>query len=231
MKRYERINAIAHEIDAAAYLEIGVQRANTLSMVNVDRKVGVDVKFLLDAPTEEALRNQNCELFEMTSDEFFASFNNEIKFDLIFIDGLHIFEQACRDLLNSLSHITDRGIILLDDTFPTSLAAAQPNVNRAQTIRKLEPAYTNSERLSTAWMGDVYKVLFFVDKMLPNYTMLHFSEDHRQTMLVPRKRKPGNSIKNIEQLANISYEDFLLCELFKKADVSDEDVIKYAFSI
>lgn len=229
MRPYERLNAIAGRIDAHKYLEIGVYRAVNLCKVNVRRKAGVDVKFLLDPSTKETLRTQDCDLFETSSDEFFANLNSEEKFDLIFIDGLHTFEQVCRDLLNSINHLSSGGVIIIDDTFPTSLAASQPDMDRAKAIRKVQSCYTEAEKLSNAWMGDVYKVLFFVDKMLPSFTMLHFKEGHRQTMLIPRKRKVGNSIENILQLSSIGYDDFILSGYFDQLKLSDQEVLDYAF--
>ena len=43
----------------------------------------------------------------MTSDDFFLS--NKDKFDVIFIDGLHIYEQVRKDVVNSINAINDGG--------------------------------------------------------------------------------------------------------------------------
>ena len=47
----------------------------------------------------------------MTSDEFFK--NNEIYFDCIFIDALHIYEQVRKDILNSIKFLNANGIIII----------------------------------------------------------------------------------------------------------------------
>ena len=47
----------------------------------------------------------------MTSDEFFK--NNKDQFDLIFIDGLHHYNQVKKDIINSVEVLKDGGIILM----------------------------------------------------------------------------------------------------------------------
>ncbi len=55
----------------------------------------------------------------MTSDEFFK--NNLDKFDLIFIDGLHVSSQVDRDIENSLKFLKFGGVILLHDCLPKKI--------------------------------------------------------------------------------------------------------------
>ena len=45
----------------------------------------------------------------MTSDEYFKKFKD--KFDLIFIDGLHHYNQVEKDIYNSLEILNDKRII------------------------------------------------------------------------------------------------------------------------
>jgi len=49
----------------------------------------------------------------MTSDTFFLK--NKRTFDIIFIDGLHIYDQVKRDVLNSIKVLNKDGFILLYD--------------------------------------------------------------------------------------------------------------------
>ena len=53
------------------------------------------------------------EVHRKTSDEFFLK--NKNLYDLIYIDGNHLFEFVKRDIFNSLKFIKDDGIIVLDD--------------------------------------------------------------------------------------------------------------------
>lgn len=99
-----------------SYLEIGVRNpAHNFSHIQATNKYSVDpgMEFKLN-PVD----------FKMTSDTFFKKLSNceilskDIKFDVIFIDGLHLAEQVDRDITNSLKHIKDDGFIVLHDCNP-----------------------------------------------------------------------------------------------------------------
>ena len=83
--------------------------------------------------------------YPMTSDDFFDLIkdHNNIKYDIIFIDGLHHSEQVTKDIKNAFKHLVDDGFILLHDCNPVSYEA------------QLVP------RQTVAWNGDVWKS--FVD--------------------------------------------------------------------
>jgi hypothetical protein len=79
----------------------------------------------------------------MTSDSFFDSIDTDQKFDIIFIDGLHLDFQVDKDIENSLRHLSEGGTIVLHDCNPpTKYHAAESPVFSA-------PA--NGE-----WNGTVY---------------------------------------------------------------------------
>ncbi len=63
--------------------------------------------------------------FKLTSDEFFAQLQenklklaSDFKFDIIFIDGLHLAEQVERDIENAMKHISNTGFVILHDCNP-----------------------------------------------------------------------------------------------------------------
>ena len=62
---------------------------------------------------EKEIKENKVEIFRKTSDEFFNKNSN--KFDLIYIDGNHLFEFVKRDIDNSLKFLKDNGVIILDD--------------------------------------------------------------------------------------------------------------------
>jgi hypothetical protein len=62
---------------------------------------------------KKEILNSEVEIHRTTSDEYFA--NNQYKFDLIYIDGNHLYDFVQKDISNSLDHISDDGIIVLDD--------------------------------------------------------------------------------------------------------------------
>ena len=62
----------------------------------------------------------------MTSDEFFAKASLPFRFDVVFIDGLHTYEQSRKDAENALGVIVEGGVIIMHDCNPPNAAAAQP---------------------------------------------------------------------------------------------------------
>jgi SAM-dependent methyltransferase len=107
MLRYEILNILARRIGATSYLEIGVQQGRTFSVVNVARKVGVD--------PSSAFATEHT-----TSDAYFETCAET--FDLVFVDGLHTFEQARRDALNALRVLRPGGAVVLHDCDPPNAA-------------------------------------------------------------------------------------------------------------
>ena len=62
---------------------------------------------------ENQIELDTVEVHRKTSDNFFTQ--NKLKFDLIYIDGNHLFDFVKRDISNSLNFINHDGIIVLDD--------------------------------------------------------------------------------------------------------------------
>jgi len=62
---------------------------------------------------KKEILNKEVEIHRTTSDEYFI--NNQYKFDLIYIDGNHLYDFVQKDISNSLDHISNDGIIVLDD--------------------------------------------------------------------------------------------------------------------
>ena len=105
------------------YLEIGCFQDELFSKIRIEKKVGVD------PVSGGTIRD--------TSDNFFKK--NNMKFDIIFIDGLHEYEQVKKDITNSLLFLNDNGVIFLHDCMPTCF------INQA------------TPRATIVWNGDVWK--------------------------------------------------------------------------
>ena len=88
------------------YLEIGCfdNKAFDTIPLPLNQKIGVD-------PFRGGTH-------KMTSDEFFSE--NKKFFDVIFIDGLHTYEQCSKDVINSMKFLNENGIIILHDMLPRS---------------------------------------------------------------------------------------------------------------
>ena len=137
IKRYDIINYLIDKYKLINYLEIGVFQGENIRKVKASHKDGVD-------PGHEGYVVPEVN-YPMTSDDFFDLLkgHEDIKYDIIFIDGLHHADQVEKDIKNSLNHIVDGGFIVLHDCNPVSYEA------------QLIP------RQTIAWNGDVWKA--FVD--------------------------------------------------------------------
>ncbi len=123
--RIDLLNEIVERNGVQSYLEIGCRDDECFSRIRAPHKVGVDP---VSGGTVRA-----------TSDEFFA--RNQERFDLIFIDGLHLHEQVVRDIRNSVAALNPNGVILLHDCLPLDCVAQY----RQQSSR--------------IWNGDVWKAI------------------------------------------------------------------------
>ncbi len=125
VSRWDLINQIIFIKNFSSYLEIGCNDDQAFSKIKLEDKTGVD-------PSSGGN-------FRGTSDEFFLQ--NSRKFDCIFIDGLHEYDQVDKDILNSLDNLNENGIIFLHDCLPKSMS--QQAVPRHQW----------------SWNGDVWKCI------------------------------------------------------------------------
>ncbi len=126
INRIAVINWIVGNGDCA-YLEIGCDRNEVFHSVPASRKVGVD-------PNRGGT-------VRTTSDEFFAG--NRDKFDVVFIDGLHTYEQVHKDVANAMRALDKGGWVVLHDLLPHDwIEAHVPRITAG------------------SWTGDVWKVAF-----------------------------------------------------------------------
>jgi len=115
--RYDLINFLITKHRYKSYLEIGTQNSVCGSSVVCERKVGVDPSPIQRLPNDFNLH------FGNESNLFFD--NNKETFDIIFIDGLHTYEQVKQDFLNACDFLSDNGCIVLHDCLPTTSERAK----------------------------------------------------------------------------------------------------------
>lgn len=67
--------------------------------------------------------NAEVRYFEMASDDYFAQLGDDVKFDMVFIDGCRYPDFLIRDTENSLKHLSKFGTLVYHDpiTLPTSI--------------------------------------------------------------------------------------------------------------
>lgn len=130
--RTEIINfLLATKKNETTYLEIGVRNPNdNFNHIEATTKYSVDPGFEF---------KENPVDFKYTSDDFFDKLSNneilsnDIQFDLIFIDGLHLAEQVDKDIINALKYIKIDGFIVLHDCNPPSECHARERYDYLNT--------------------------------------------------------------------------------------------------
>lgn len=140
---YALLDRLHEHLRPRGYLEIGVADGHSLGLARPGTTaVGVD-----PAPGPEVAERAPGRRVEVsTSDEFFAAHRRtdvlgDQPLDLAFVDGLHLFEAALRDVANLERWAHPGTVVLLHDCHPTDAAMA------------------SRERSTPAWAGDVWKVV------------------------------------------------------------------------
>ena len=173
---YNRMSFISLAIQKfknCEYLEIGCANNICFSSIPLTNKIGVDP--------------ENGGNVRDTSDNFFK--NNKKNFDVIFIDGLHQYEQCRKDIINSLKVLNENGLIFLHDMIPRSWV--EENVPRLQKV----------------WSGDVWKVSLELIKT-KGVDFFIIIADHGVGVIKKREKNViyHDDYKNIK---NLKFKDFL----------------------
>jgi len=137
--RIEVIQQAISRLRCRKYLEIGVRDGECFCSLTVAEKIGVDPVAPQPAVLAE-MRKPGVQYFSLTSDDFFQQAATQVLadgVDVVFIDGLHTYEQAYRDCSNALKYLTPGGLILLHDCLPRSEVEAQPARNNEDAMRIL----------------------------------------------------------------------------------------------
>lgn len=153
-----RLNKIASKMAACdRYLEVGVAQGLTLERIEIPLRWGVDPEPQFDTGRIP----RGIEFFEGTSDEFFRQIDSRQEFDLVFLDGLHIWQQTYRDLLSTLNHASRGALVLIDDVVPDDALSAMTDY--AAALAAKDAAGIHDGR----WHGDVFKVLRVIEEHHP----------------------------------------------------------------
>ena len=169
--RWDLIDYLIKKNNYLNYLEIGCDNDQLFSKVKIKNKIGVD-------PVSGGNVRKN-------SDDFFLE--NKVKFDLVFIDGLHIYEQVKKDIINSLKCLNENGIILVHDCMPDSLS------------KQAVPRY------KMKWNGDVWKAI--VD-LRQREDLDIFTCEIDQGIGIITKRKNSSILKLNKPAKNLKFKDY-----------------------
>ncbi len=169
--RVDLINYLINKHNYTDYLEIGCDKDQLFSKINLKNKVGVD-------PVSGGNVRE-------TSDEFFLK--NSKKFDIIFIDGLHVYKQVKKDIINSIKFLKEKGIILVHDCMPDSIG------------KQAVPRY------KMQWNGDVWKAI--VD-LRQNTDLDIFTCEIDQGIGIIKKNKNTSILKIDKPVNELKFKDY-----------------------
>jgi glutamate mutase epsilon subunit len=172
--RSEIIKKIIDKKKYESYLELGCDKDSNFSKIKIKNKIGVDSKL--------------GGTLKMTSDEFFE--NNEIYFDCIFIDALHIYEQVRKDILNSVKFLNAHGIIIVHDCLPKKI------------WNQIVP------QIYGHWNGDVWKAIVEARTMkdIDTYTC---KADHGLGIILKRPNKNLLSL-DTNDFKKLKFKDYYI---------------------
>tara|TARA_A100001234_G_C12614908_1_gene381182 strand:+ start:52 stop:729 length:678 start_codon:yes stop_codon:yes gene_type:complete len=169
--RWDLINYLIEKYHYEDYLEIGCDKNQLFSRVNIKNKIGVDP--------------HSGGNIRKTSDEFFLT--NDKAFDLVFIDGLHNYQQVKKDIINSLNCLKNNGVVLIHDCLPDSMS------------KQAVPRYRMQ------WNGDVWKAI--VDSRR-NPDLETFTCEIDQGIGIIKKNKNSSLLKLINETNKLKFEDY-----------------------
>ena len=169
--RWDLIEHLDNKYNFSNYLEIGCNDDELFSRIKIKNKIGID-----------PVIGGN---MKITSDDFFMQ--NKLKFDCVFIDGLHIYDQVKRDIVNSSKFLNDNGFILVHDCLPRSIS------NQAVPRYKL------------TWNGDVWKAIVDLRRD-PNLEIFTCLADEGISII--QNKKNSNILKIYKKISKIKFKDF-----------------------
>jgi hypothetical protein len=216
MARVDVVNAILAELGPnPSYLEVGVQTGVTFLAAKAGRKVAVDPTFMFDWQGA-AKEHTHCSFHEVPSDEYFGNPNLVEKFDLIFLDGLHTFEQTLKDFTSSIERLNAGGVILIDDVMPDSFHASLRDFGRTAKVRK-ELGLTDR-----AWMGDVYKLVYFIEAFFQQWSYATVESGSQPQTVVWRETRQQVPERQASSIGGLSFDAMLLSkQSFRFASLDD----------
>ena len=169
--RWDLIDYLNNKYSFSSYLEIGCNDDELFSRIKIKNKIGID-----------PVIGGN---MKITSDDFFLQ--NNLKFDCVFIDGLHIYDQVKRDILNSSKFLNENGFILVHDCLPKSLSS--------QAV----------PRYKLTWNGDVWKAIVDL-RQEPNLEIFTCLADEGISII--QNKENSNILKLDKNISELKFKDF-----------------------
>lgn len=153
-------------IEQLSYLELGIGNGLNFKSILSKTKVSVDI-------------TPGVALFTGTTDDFFKNLNDEIMFDIIFIDADHSVTQVVKDFNNAIDHGTKW--ILLHDLYPSEEIFTLPQ-----------------------YSGDGFRFLYHLIKNT-NFEVYPMDNNCGFTLV----KLPAGKVELSNEAKNLNYRDFV----------------------
>jgi hypothetical protein len=221
-----RLNRLAAALRCRSYLEIGVFDGETFLGVDVASRTGVDPDFHFDWAAHQG--KDGIQLHACTSDIFFGSIDPYTTYDLIFVDGLHTFEQTYRDIVHALRHSHPGTVIVIDDTIPCDVFSTSRDVHDCMNFRRSVTGLEDSR-----WHGDTYKVIPLLTVFNSDLRLITLIDGGNPWTLIWRPLVPcfEDELRTMQAMwavQNLGAADYLwfLSNFSLYAPVSEEDGLR-----
>lgn len=196
--KHEMLTLIHHNLAPDIYLEIGVQSGKSLALAKCEA-IGVD-----PMPHVNIALSERTTVMAMTSDEFFHGHAASLVKnppDLVFIDGMHLFEYTLRDFMHVERLAAPCTLVVIDDIFPA------------------HPAQAERRRRTRTWTGDVWKVFEILSRYRPDLFFLPVNTSPTGLLLIAGLQ-PANQVlwDNYDSIASKYSADMKPPEAILKRD-------------
>lgn len=186
LSRHELLTEVHLLVQPETYLETGVQYGHSLNLARAAKcAIGID-------PEPLVVQSGNQIIYKATADDYFTYVvEPEMRVDLAFIDGSHMFEDALRDFINIEHHSHAGTVVVFDDVLP---------YNSAVGGRTLVPGH---------WAGDVWKIKPIFDWVRSNSGLTYqlIDTEPTGTMLVWGLDRGNHDLKMAYQTIRDDFMD------------------------
>ncbi len=187
---YDWLKTFHQWLSPTSYVEIGLGHGRSLALAGPDTKaIGIDPYQGFWERLNYVCPFGQATLFPLTSDDFFKQHDlreviEQETFDLGFIDGLHLFEQALKDFINLERYARADSVILIHDCLP------------------IAPIVAERERCTGFWTGDVWRIIPCLKTFRPDLKI----------MTIPTKPSGLGVVTNLDASSTVlsdNYDDIV----------------------
>lgn len=183
---YDWLQRFHQWLRPASYVEVGLGHGRSLALAGPDTKaIGVDPYQGFWEKLNYVCPHGPATLFPLTSDDFFKQYDlsqvmDRESFDLGFIDGLHLFEQALKDFINLERYARKDSVILIHDCLP------------------IAPIVAERERCTGFWTGDVWRIIPCLKAFRPDLKI----------MTIPTKPSGLGVVTNLDAASTVLSDNY-----------------------